>query len=123
MRHKTEAGTMTGGMAIVEALIANGVKTVFGLPGAQLYPLFDALQQRGDTVRTIGAPPTHRSRDHADDLRNGTTALAADRKGSPRGLGDRNQSKLAARGAEDSSRVLGLLGIQGRAHGQTAAAP
>ena len=34
---------MTGGMAIVEALVANGVDTVFGLPGAQLYPLFDAL--------------------------------------------------------------------------------
>ena len=46
---------MTGGMAIVEALIANGVDTVFGLPGAQLYPLFDALQQRSDRVRTYGA--------------------------------------------------------------------
>src|SRR5262245_46731360 len=50
-----KAGTTTGGMAIVEALIANGVDTVFGLPGAQLYPLFDALQQRGDRVRTVGA--------------------------------------------------------------------
>lgn len=55
MRHKAKAGTMTGGMAIVEALIANGVYTVFGLPGAQLYPLFDALAQRGDQVRTVGA--------------------------------------------------------------------
>ena len=45
----------TGGMAIVEALIANGVETVFGLPGAQMYPLFDALQQRGDRIRTFGA--------------------------------------------------------------------
>ena len=35
-------------MAIVEALIANGVDTLFGLPGAQLYALFDALQQRID---------------------------------------------------------------------------
>ncbi|HEY5831373.1 MAG: thiamine pyrophosphate-dependent enzyme [Hyphomicrobiaceae bacterium] len=50
-----KAGTMTGGMAIVEALVANGVDTVFGLPGAQLYPLFDALQQRADQVRTVGA--------------------------------------------------------------------
>ena len=48
MRHRAKAGAMTGGMAIVEALIANGVDTVFGLPGAQLYPLFDALQQRSD---------------------------------------------------------------------------
>ena len=46
---------MTGGMAIVEALAANGVEMVFGLPGAQLYPLFDALQQKSDTIRTIGA--------------------------------------------------------------------
>lgn len=46
---------VTGGMAIVEALIANGVDTVFGLPGAQMYPFFDALQQRADRVRTYGA--------------------------------------------------------------------
>ena len=46
---------MTGGMAIVEALIANGVDTVFGLPGAQLYALFDALQQRRQDIRTVGA--------------------------------------------------------------------
>ena len=55
MRQKAKAGTMTGGMAIVEALIANGVDTVFGLPGAQLYALFDALQQRSDKIRTVGA--------------------------------------------------------------------
>jgi acetolactate synthase-1/2/3 large subunit len=45
----------SGGEAIVNGLVAHGVDTVFGLPGAQLYPLFDALQQRGDTIRTIGA--------------------------------------------------------------------
>ena len=55
MQHRAKAGAMTGGMAIVEALIANGVDTVFGLPGAQLYPLFDALQQRSDRIRTVGA--------------------------------------------------------------------
>jgi acetolactate synthase I/II/III large subunit len=49
---KTE---MTGGMAIVEQLIANGVETLFGLPGAQIYPLFDALQLRSDRLRTYGA--------------------------------------------------------------------
>ena len=46
---------MTGGMAIAEALVANGVEVVFGLPGAQLYPLFDALQQKSDAIHTIGA--------------------------------------------------------------------
>src|SRR5262249_52354377 len=46
---------VTGGMAIVDALIANGVDTVFGLPGAQLYGLFDALAQRSGKIRTYGA--------------------------------------------------------------------
>ena len=54
-RRGKAAATMTGGMAIVEALAANGVEVVFGLPGAQLYPLFDALQQKSDAIRTIGA--------------------------------------------------------------------
>ncbi len=46
-RHRsTKRRVMTGGMAIVESLIAMGVDQVFGLPGAQLYPLFDALAQR-----------------------------------------------------------------------------
>jgi acetolactate synthase-1/2/3 large subunit len=50
-----QARNVTGGMAIVEALIANGIDTVFGLPGAQLYALFDALQQRRQQIRTVGA--------------------------------------------------------------------
>jgi len=55
MAGKTSAQPMTGGMAIVEALIANKVDRVFGLPGAQLYALFDALAQRSDVIATIGA--------------------------------------------------------------------
>ena len=58
MHSKTGQGQcrqMTGAMAIVEALIANGVDTLFGLPGAQLYALFDALQQRQQAIRTVGA--------------------------------------------------------------------
>ena len=55
MGRKGKAAAMTGGMAIAEALVANGVEVVFGLPGAQLYPLFDALQQKSDAIRTIGA--------------------------------------------------------------------
>ena len=46
---------MTGGDAIAEALIANGVDTVFGLPGAQMYAFFDALQRRADRIATIGS--------------------------------------------------------------------
>lgn len=55
MAQERQAGSVTGGMAIVEALLANGVDTVFGLPGAQMYPFFDALQQRSDRIRTYGA--------------------------------------------------------------------
>jgi acetolactate synthase I/II/III large subunit len=34
---------LTGGAAIIEAARANGMTTLFGVPGAQIYPLFDAL--------------------------------------------------------------------------------
>lgn len=44
---------MTGGEAVVEALIANNVTTVFGLPGAQLDPIFAALHDRQDRIRLI----------------------------------------------------------------------
>ena len=37
--------TLTGGEAIVSGLVAHGVDTVFGLPGAQVYGLFDAFHQ------------------------------------------------------------------------------
>jgi len=46
---------MTGGDAIVAALEANGINTVFGLPGVQMYPLFDALYRRQQVIRTVGA--------------------------------------------------------------------
>lgn len=38
---------MTGGEAIVRSIHANGIDTVFGIPGAQIYPLFDALHRLG----------------------------------------------------------------------------
>jgi acetolactate synthase-1/2/3 large subunit len=46
---------ISGGEAIVGALIENGVDTVFGLPGAQMYPLFDALARASDRITTYGA--------------------------------------------------------------------
>jgi acetolactate synthase I/II/III large subunit len=42
---------MSGGEAIIRAVQANGIDTVFGIPGAQVYPMFDALQRLG--MRTI----------------------------------------------------------------------
>ena len=46
---------LSGGEAIVRSLIENGVDTVFGLPGAQMYPLFDGLYQASDRITTYGA--------------------------------------------------------------------
>src|ERR1700692_748382 len=45
--------TSSGGEAIVSGLVAHGVDTVFGLPGAQVYGLFDALHQA--QLKVIGA--------------------------------------------------------------------
>ena len=36
---------MTGGEAMIRAAMANGIDTVFGIPGAQIYPLFDAIHR------------------------------------------------------------------------------
>lgn len=43
----------TGGEAIVTGLIEHSIDTVFGLPGAQLYGLFDAFER--SSLRVIGA--------------------------------------------------------------------
>ncbi|WP_204602383.1 thiamine pyrophosphate-dependent enzyme [Paremcibacter congregatus] len=45
----------TASTAIVKGLIENDVDTVFGLPGAQMYDLFDAFYQHQDQIRVIGA--------------------------------------------------------------------
>jgi len=41
------------GQAIAESLIAHGVKTVFGIPGAHMYDFNDALALHKDTLRFI----------------------------------------------------------------------
>lgn len=44
---------ISGGEAIVNGLVAHGVDTVFGLPGAQIYGLFDGFHQA--QLKVIGA--------------------------------------------------------------------
>jgi acetolactate synthase-1/2/3 large subunit len=44
---------LTGGEAIVSGLTAHGIDTVFGLPGAQIYGLFDGFHKAG--LKVIGA--------------------------------------------------------------------
>ncbi len=48
---------MTGGDAIVYSLLQHGVDTLFGIPGAQTYGLFDALARADGRIRLIG--PRH----------------------------------------------------------------
>jgi len=45
--------TLTTGQAIVESLLRHDVDTVFGIPGAHTYDLFDALYGAGDRIRFI----------------------------------------------------------------------
>ncbi len=49
----SDTETMTGGEAMVRAAVANGIDTIFGLPGAQIYPLFDAIHQSPDVKAII----------------------------------------------------------------------
>ena len=44
---------MTTARAIVRSLVANGVDTVFGLPGVQLDALFNALHDERDRIRVV----------------------------------------------------------------------
>ena len=46
---------MTGGDAIVDSLLRHGVDTVFGLPGVQMYGLFDAFARNANQLRVINA--------------------------------------------------------------------
>ena len=43
----------TGGEAVVDSLIANNIDTVFGLPGAQLDPIFAAMHDRQTQIRLM----------------------------------------------------------------------
>jgi acetolactate synthase-1/2/3 large subunit len=43
---------MSGGDAMIRAAAANGIDTIFGLPGAQIYPMFDAIY-RDDNIREV----------------------------------------------------------------------
>ncbi len=49
----SEIKNMTGGEAMLRAAIDNGINTVFGLPGAQIYPLFDAIYRSPDVNAII----------------------------------------------------------------------
>jgi len=47
--------TLTGGELVAQSLVANGVDTLFGIPGVQLDPIFAGLHDVQDTIRIIHA--------------------------------------------------------------------
>lgn len=47
------ANTMTGAYALMEALLNEGTDTIFGYPGGQIIPVFDALYDYKDKLRHI----------------------------------------------------------------------
>jgi acetolactate synthase I/II/III large subunit len=48
------AAVMSAGEAIARTLAANGIDTVFGVPGAQTYPFVDGVAKLGNAMRFIG---------------------------------------------------------------------
>ncbi len=44
---------ISAGEAFARALVANGIDTVFAIPGVQTYPIFDGLARQADAIRTV----------------------------------------------------------------------
>lgn len=53
MTEETETTQKTGGALLVSALIEQGVSTVFGIPGIQLDPLFDAFYRAQEDIAVV----------------------------------------------------------------------
>src|SRR5687768_8273207 len=47
------SGEVTGSVAVLEALIAEGVETIFGYPGGAIMPIYDALYDYNDKLKHI----------------------------------------------------------------------
>ena len=45
--------TMSGAEALIKSIKANGVDTLFALPGVQLDNIFEALHNQGNSIRVI----------------------------------------------------------------------
>ncbi len=50
---KQGAGEYSGSQAVLEALIAEGIETVFGYPGGAIMPIYDALYDYNDRLKHI----------------------------------------------------------------------
>ncbi len=50
---KPEVRSISGSLAVMEAMIAEGVKTIFGYPGGAIMPIYDALYDYHDQLQHI----------------------------------------------------------------------
>ena len=50
---ETKATVMTGSEAMIQALLSEGVETIFGYPGGAIMPVFDALYDHKDHIKHI----------------------------------------------------------------------
>lgn len=50
---EVEAKSLSGSQAVMEALVAEGVDTIFGYPGGAIMPIYDALYDYHDKLRHI----------------------------------------------------------------------
>src|SRR5258706_2486547 len=46
-------GAISGSVAVMEALIAESVETIFGYPGGAIMPIYDALYDYNDKLKHI----------------------------------------------------------------------
>lgn len=53
MNKNTNLSRMTGGRALARGLVANGIDTVFGVPGVQMDALFDGFYHEREKLRVI----------------------------------------------------------------------
>ena len=49
----SEIKELSGGEALVQSLLSHGVDTVFGIPGIQLDPLYDAFYAERNQLRVV----------------------------------------------------------------------
>ncbi|MEQ1581608.1 MAG: thiamine pyrophosphate-dependent enzyme [Steroidobacteraceae bacterium] len=50
----SQPATLSSAQAIVDGLVRNGIRTLFGIPGVHTYQLFEALYERREEIRFVG---------------------------------------------------------------------
>src|SRR3546814_17837831 len=53
LKGNTETTQLSGSQAVLEALLAEGVDTIFGYPGGAIMPIYDALYDYNEKLKHI----------------------------------------------------------------------